>query len=129
MTSKTSAGGGNRLPRLHLTAVKYTVQFEMPTIAQEAAQTLSLAIQDQPQANMVPGHITITTQGQVVRTDPSDPPLLTLSSYSRVLERTKAALRFASCMLFYHRFTMEGLFTPGNQAFLVSAVYTTLSEV
>ena len=98
MTSKISAGGGNRLPRLHLTAVKYTAQFAIPTTVQEAAQTLSPAIQDQPQANMVPGRITITTPGKVVRMDPSDPRHLTLSSYSRVMERTTAALRFTSCM-------------------------------
>ena len=128
MTSKISAGGGNRLPRLHLTAVKSTAQFAIPKTVQGAAQTLSPAIQDQPQANMVPGPLTITTPEKVVRMDPSDPRHPILSYFSRVLKKTTAALRFTSCMFFIHLFAVEGFFTPVNKASPGFAVYTTLSK-
>lgn len=128
MTIKISAGGGNRLHQLHLTGVKSMAQFAIPTTAQEAAQTLSPAIQDQTQANILLGRITIITPGKVVRMDPSDPRRLTLSSYSRVLKKTTAALRFTSCMFFNYHFTVEGFSAPVNKASLVFAVYNTLSK-
>ena len=128
MTIKISVGGGNRLPRLHLTAAKSMAQSAIPTTAQEAVQTLFQAIQDQSQANMLPGRLTITTPGKVVRMDPLDPPHLTLSSYNRVLKRTTAALRFTSCMFFYHLFIVEGFSAPVNKAPMGFGVYTTLSK-
>ena len=117
MTSKISAGGGNRLPRLHLTAVKSTAQFAIPKTVQEAAQTLSPAIQDQPRANMVPGRPTITTPGKVVRMDPSDPRHPILSYFSRVLRRTTAALRFTSCMFFNLLFRCGRILYTSQQSF------------
>lgn len=128
MTIKISAGGGNRLPRLHLTVVKSTAQYAIPTTVQEAVQTLFPAIQDQSQANMLPGRITITTPGKVVRMDLLDPRHLTLSSYSRALKSTTAALRFTSCMFFNHHLIAEGFSAPVNEASLGFDVYTTLSK-
>ena len=128
MTIKISAGGGNRLPQLHLTAVKSTAQLVIPKTAQEAARTLPPAIQDQSKGNLLPGRKTITTPGEVVRMGPSDPRHLTLSSYSRVLARTTAALRFTSCMFFNHHFAVEGFSAPVNKASLGFAVYITLSK-
>ena len=128
MTIKISAGGGNRLPQLHLTVVKSTAQSAISKTAQEAAQILSSAIQDQCQPNILPGRITTLTLGDLVRMDHSGPHHLTPSSYSRFLERTTAALRFTSCMSFDHHFTVEG-FSGSARAPLGFAVNTTLSEL
>ena len=128
MTIKISAGGGNRLPQLHLTAVKSTAQSAIPKTVQEAAQILSLATQDQFQPNILSGLITILILGNLVRMDLSGPRHLTPSSYSRFLERTTATLRFTSCMFFDHHSTVEGFSGSADRAPLGFAINTTLSK-